>query len=83
MNSKVGELDNEVREIFSSQVMNELTGVFQVSSGKGRLLVRFNYGCEKYLTSNQIIIDTVEKSPVAEESELPIIYVIPSEIINL
>ena len=51
----------------------------KVVSGKSRFLVRFYDGCEKYITSNQLIIVTVEKNPVDEEAKVPTIYVIPDE----
>ena len=56
-----------------------LTGVVQGISGKGRFLVRFQDGCEKNMTSNQLTAVTVEKRPVHEEPEVPTIDVIPDE----
>ena len=46
----------------------------QVISGKKRFLVRFQYGCEKYIESNQLATMKVEKSLVEEEPEVPRIY---------
>ena len=46
-------------------------------SGKRRLLERFQNGCEKDLTSNQITVVKVEKRSVDEEPEVPTISVIP------
>ena len=45
--AKLGELEDEFRELFSSQMRKELTGVVQGVSGKRRLLVMFKDGCNK------------------------------------
>ena len=76
-------MENEVREGFYSWIRKELNGVVKGISGKMRFLVRFQYGCEKDLTSNQITIMVVEKIPVTEETELHMISVIPDETIYL
>ena len=55
----------------------------QLVSDKKEFLVRFQYGCEKYITFNQTTIVIVEKSPVNEESKMPTIYVTPDENIHL
>ena len=82
--SKVDELEDEVRELlFSRHIRKELTGVVQGVSGKRSFLVRFQDECEKYLTSNQITIVTVDNRPVTEEDEVANIYVIPDEDIDL
>ena len=52
MKSKVGELKEEVREIFSRRLTNYLTGVVKGVFGKRMFLVRFQYGNEKNLTLN-------------------------------
>ena len=80
---KVGELEDEVREEFSSLVGRELTDVVKVLSYKRKLLVRFKDLCEKYLTSNQLTIVIVESIPMTKESEVPTISVIPDETIYL
>ena len=69
--AKIGELEEEVRAGFSIRMRNELTGVVQGISGKKRFLVRFQDGCKNYLTSNQITIMIVEKSPVEKEPGMP------------
>ena len=56
---KVGELEDEVREEFYSQMRKDLTGVVKRVSGKRSFLVRFQDGCKKYLTSNQLTTMTV------------------------
>ena len=53
--------------------------MFQGLSGKKRFLVRFQYGCGKYLTSDQPKIVIVEKSLVEEEPKVPTITEIPEE----
>ena len=42
--TKIGELEEEVREGSSRRTRKELTGVVQVFSGKNRFLVRFQDG---------------------------------------
>ena len=76
-------MENEVREGFYSRPRKELTGVVQVVSGKSRLLVRFQDGFEKYMTSNQLTAVTVENIPVEEEAGVLTIYVIPDYSIYL
>ena len=58
---------------------NYLNGVFQRISGNDRFLVRFQDGCEKDLTSNQLTIVIVEKSPVDKEPKVTTITEIPDE----
>ena len=48
--AKVGELEDEVREVFSRWLGKELTVLVESFSGKMRLLVRCQYECEKVLT---------------------------------
>ena len=50
--SKIGELEEEVREGFLRILRKELTVVVQGVYGKKRFLMRFQYGCKKDLTSN-------------------------------
>ena len=52
VNSKVGELEEEVRELFLRRLSKLLAGVVQLLSGKKRFLVRFQGGCKKDMTSN-------------------------------
>ena len=52
-------------------------------SGERRLLVRFQYGCERDMTLDQTTIITVEKIPVNEEPEVPSIDVIPDNTVYL
>ena len=48
-------------------------------SGKKSFLMRFQYGFKKDITSNQLAVVILEKSPVEEESKVPMITVIPDE----
>ena len=43
--AEVGDLEDEVREIFSRRLWKELTCVFQGVSVKRRLLARLQYEC--------------------------------------
>ena len=45
--------------------------------------MRFQYGCEKYPTLNQLTIATLEKIPMTNEYEVPTISGIPDETIDL
>ena len=58
--------DDEVMELFYIYLKKDLNGMAQSVSVKKRLLVRFEYVCEKYLTSNKPTIVTVEKIPVTK-----------------
>ena len=62
--ANVGELKDEVRELFYRKLRKEFTGVVQVVYGKRMFLVRSQDGCEKDLTSNQIIVMKLYNSPV-------------------
>ena len=55
----------------------------QVVSGSGRFLVRFQNGCEKNLSLNQLTILIVEKIPVEEEPEVSTIPEIPEDQVEL
>ena len=65
--TKVGESEEEIRELFSRRLKKYLTSVFQGVYRKKTFLVRFQYGCEYDLTSNKLTVVTIEKSPVTEE----------------
>ena len=61
---KVGELEDEVREVFSRRMRMDLTGVVQRVSGKRRFLAIFQDWCDKVMTLNQLRVVTENKSPV-------------------
>ena len=77
--AKIGELEEEVRARFSRKMKKELTILVQGISGKKMFLVRFQDGCEKDPTSNQLTTVIVEKIPLEEEPEVPTNYEIPEE----
>ena len=64
MKAKVGELKDEVKEVFSRWLKNELTSVFQVVSIRRRFLVRFQNRYDKYMNSNQLAVVTVDRGPM-------------------
>ena len=72
--AKIGELEEEVRVGSSRSMRKELTGVVQGVSGRRRLLVRFQNGCEKNLSSNQLTVVTAHD--ILEE-EAPKVSTIP------
>ena len=65
------------------QLRKDLTGVVQGVSGKKSFLVRFQDGCEKDRTSNQLTAVIVEKIPIEEEPNVPTIPDITSEKVPL
>ena len=83
MKAKVGDLGEEVREVFYRRLRKELTRMFQRVSGKKRFLVRFQYGCEKDLNSNKLTAVAVEKNPVDEEPKVPTIASVPENAVDL
>ena len=56
VNAKVGELEEEIREEFLRRLRKDITGVVQVFWGKRMYLVRFQYGLDKEMSSNQLTI---------------------------
>ena len=83
MNTKVSELEDEVREGFNRRLRKELTRVMEAVSSKRRILVSFPDGCENDLTLNQLTIVTVYRIPVTKESEVPMISKNPEEEVYL
>ena len=71
---KVGELEDEVRELFSRHMRKDLTVLVESVSGKRELLVIFQYGCDKYPKLNQLTFVTVDRIPVTKESKVTMIY---------
>ena len=81
--TKLGELEEEVREVFLRRSRKELTGVVQEVSEKKRLLVMFQYGCENYLVSNQLTVVTVDNIYMTKEAKVPIINEEPYDTVPL
>ena len=71
---KVGELEDEVREVFSRQMRNYLTVLLESVSDNRGFLVRAQGVCDKDTTSNQLTVVTVDSIPVTKESKVPMIY---------
>ena len=59
MKSKVGDLEEDIREGFSRRLRKEMTGVVQEVVGKRRYSVRIQDGLEKEMSSNQLNIVAV------------------------
>ena len=62
--SKVGELEDEVREVFPMRRRKELTGVAKWVSGNRSFLVRFQDVWVKDIISNKLTAVTVDMIPV-------------------
>ena len=80
---KVDDLDDGVREGFYTWLIKELNFVVESISSKRRFLARFQYGCEKDLTSNHITVVTVDRIPMNEEAEVPMISTKTEEEVDL
>ena len=65
--TKIGDLEEEVRAGISRRMRKELTGVVQGVSERRRFLVRFQNGCENNMSSNQLTVVIVEKTPKEKE----------------
>ena len=76
---KIGELEEEVRVGSSRRMMKELTGVVQGVYRIRRLLVRFQNGCEKNLSLNQLTFVTAHEILVEEAPKVSTIPEIPED----
>ena len=80
VNLNIGELEEEeVRAGSSIRMRKEFTGVVQGVSGRRRFLVRFQNGCKKNLSSNQLTVVIADKILVEEEPEVSTIPEIPED----
>ena len=77
--AKIGELEEEVRVGSLIRIRKELTGVVQGVSVRRRFLVRFQNGCEKNLSSNQLTVAIIDKISVEEEPLVSLIPEIPED----
>ena len=68
--AKIGELEEEVRVGSSRRMRKELTGVVQGVSGRRRFLVRFQNGCKKNLSSNQLTVVAAHEILVEEAPDV-------------
>ena len=57
--SKIGEMEEEIREVFSRILRKKMTGVVQEVVGKRRYLVMLQYGLDKDILSNQLTVVVV------------------------
>ena len=73
------ELEEEVRAGNSIRTRKELTSVVQGVLGRRRFLLRFQNGCKKNLSSNQLTIVIADKILVEEEPEVSTIPEIPED----
>ena len=74
--SKVGEMEEDIREGFSRRLRKEITGVMQEVVGKRSYSVRFQDWLKKEMSSNQLTI-VVVRSEVEEEIEVREVEIIP------
>ena len=81
--AKIGELEEEVRVGSSRRIRKELAGVVQGVSGRRRLLVRFQNGCEKNLYSNQLTVVTAHEILVEDAPEVSTIPEIPEDNVEI
>ena len=83
LKGKIGELEEEVMTGNSIRMSKELTGVVQGVSGRRRFLVRFQNGCEKNMSSNQLTVVIVDKILVEEEPLVSMIPGIPEDQVEI
>ena len=81
--SKIGELEEEVRVRSSRRMRKYLTAVVQGVSGRRRFLVRFQNGCKKNLSSNQLTAVTEHEILVEEAPKVSTIPEIPEDIVEI
>ena len=74
--AKVGELEEEIREVFSRRLRKEMTVAVQEVVGKRRYLIRFQYWLDKDMPLNQLTI-VVVRSEVEEEVEVREVEMVP------
>ena len=79
VNAKIGDLEEELRVGGSRRMRKELNGVVQGVSGRRRFLVRFQNGCEKNLSSNQLTVVTAQEILVEEAPKVSTITEIPED----
>ena len=77
--TKVGELEDEAREIFTRRTRKELNGVAEAVSGNKRCLARFQYELKKDLILNQLTAVIVERIPNTKEAKVTTIFTITDE----
>ena len=83
MKEKVGELEDEVREVFFRRLSKYLTAVVHGLYVKRGLLVMFQNWFQKDMTSNELTAVTVDITPLTKEFDFPNISVLPDDKANL
>ena len=74
--TKVGDLEEEIREGFPRRLRKDMNGVVQEVFGERRFLVRFQDGLEKEILSNRLTILAV-RSELEEEIKVREVEMIP------
>ena len=77
--AKIGELEEEAMTGISISTSKELTAVVQGFPGRRRFLVRFQNGCQKNMSSNQLTVVIVQKIPEEKEPKVSEISEISEE----
>ena len=70
LKSKIDELEEELRAGSSRRTRKEMNGVVKCVFDRRRLLVRFQNGRKHNLSSNQLTVVIVEKTPEDKEPEV-------------
>ena len=68
--ANIGKLEEKVREGCLRRTMNELSGMVQRILGNKKFFVRFQDGCEKNLSLDQLTIVILEKIMMEKETEV-------------
>ena len=83
MKEKFGELGNGVTEEFYIRLRKDFTGAVEVVSGKRKFLLRFQDGCDNYLTSLKLTNVKIGRRLGTKEAEVPIVLTKPKEAVDL
>ena len=81
--AKIGDLEEKARAGSSRRMRKEFTGAAQGVSVRGRLLMRFQNGCKKNMSSNQLTVVIVENIPEEKEPEVSDIVEILEDQVEL
>ena len=80
--AKVGEMEEEIREVFYMGLRKEMTGVVQEVVGERRYLERFHDGLEKEMSYIQLTI-VVIRSEIKEEIKMREVEILPEVRVEL
>ena len=70
-------------EVYLNESMCRKSGLLGLEQVNSRFLLRFQDGCEKYLTSNKLTDVAVNRGPVTKKSKVPKISKKPDEAVYL